>query len=91
MSWTVCDSTGFAGEAINITVADGACSTPVDVVAVSPAAMNTPERGDDATCDLCTELSVEVRKVVVLLTTQGPTFAANVHLIQFACKVGMSD
>lgn len=60
VSWTVCDTTGFSGQAMTMSVANGACSVPEDVVQVSPLALEAPGTGDDDMCDLCAEYASEV-------------------------------
>lgn len=65
MSWNVCDTAGFAGQAMTMTVADGACSVPEGVVQVSPLSLGAPGTGDDGMCDLCAEYVLEVRALGV--------------------------
>lgn len=60
VSWNVCDTTGFAGQAMTMTVANRACSVPEDVFQVSSLSLDAPGTGNDGMCDLCAEYVLEV-------------------------------
>ncbi|CAN0565582.1 unnamed protein product, partial [Ectocarpus sp. 12 AP-2014] len=58
VSWTVCDTAGFAGQAMAITVLQGACSVAGEVIQVSPLSLAAPGVGDDSMCeDSCADYS----------------------------------
>lgn len=56
----MCDVPGYAGQAMTLTVADGACSVPGEVEQISPIALDAPGKGNDGMCDVCAEYSLEV-------------------------------
>lgn len=52
VSWTICDTSGYAGQAMSLSVADGVCSSPEGVVQVSPGSLADPGTGNAGMCDV---------------------------------------